>query len=73
MIHAAGQITTKICDMVMDEGRVPMDWKLNTLISINKVKGAPLVYGSYLATELLECGLRVLGFLEQVKTESEYY
>ena len=42
-VGQAGQIKMrKICDMVMDEGRVPKDLELSTLTLIYKRKGDPL-------------------------------
>jgi len=44
----------KIRDMVSDEGKLPRDWKLNTLSPIYKGKGDLLECGSYWMIKLLE-------------------
>ena len=40
MIHAAGQVgvkkMTEICNMVVNEENIPMDWELSTLVPIYK-------------------------------------
>lgn len=64
MIRAAGQAgvkkMTEICNMVVNEGKIPRDWELSTLVPIYKGKGDPLECGSYRAIKLLEHGMKVL-------------
>ena len=43
-----------------NEGRIPVDWELSTLVPLYKGKGDPLDCGSYRAIKLLEHGMKVL-------------
>jgi len=64
MLKAAGswgvKRMTEICNLVVKEGRIPVDWELSTLVPLYKGKGDPLDCGSYRAIKLLEHGMKVL-------------
>ena len=64
LFHAAGEECvekmTEICNLVVDEGKMPKDWELSTLVPIYKGKGDPMECGSYRAVKLLEHGMKVL-------------
>ena len=52
----------EICNMVVNEGKIPRDWEweLSTLILIYKGKGDPLECKVHRAIKLLEHGMKVL-------------
>ena len=58
IIRAANQVgvkkMTEICNMVVDERKIPRDWELSTLLPIYKGKGDPLECGAHTAIKLLE-------------------
>ena len=58
IIRAANQVgvkkMTEICNMVVDERKIPKDWELSTLLPIYKGKGDPLECGAHTAIKLLE-------------------
>mgnify|MGYP007071599789 CR=1 FL=1 len=64
IIRAAGQVgvkkMTEICNMVVDEEKIPKDWELSTLLPIYKGKGDPMECGAHRAIKLLEHGMKVL-------------
>ncbi len=64
MLKAAGswgvKRMTEICNLVVKEGCIPVDWELSTLVPLYKGKGDPLECGSYRAIKLLEHGMKVL-------------
>ncbi len=45
MLKAAGnwgvERMTKICNLVVKEGRIPVDWEMSTLVPLYKGKGDP--------------------------------
>ena len=64
MLKAAGswgvKRMTEVCNLVVKEGCIPVDWELSTLVPLYKGKGDPLDCGSYRAIKLLEHGMKVL-------------
>ena len=64
MINAAGKngvdMMTKLCNQIIEEGRIPLDWEISTLVPVYKGKGDPLECGSYRAIKLLEHAMKVL-------------
>jgi hypothetical protein len=64
MLKAAGsrgvKRMTEVCNLVVNEGCIPIDWELSTLVPLYKGKGDPLDCGSYRAIKLLEHGMKVL-------------
>ncbi len=64
MLKAAGnwgvKRMTKICNLAVKEGRIPVDWEQSTLVPLYKGKGDPLECGSYRAIKVLEHGMKVL-------------
>ena len=63
IICAGGQVgvkkMTEICNMVVDEEKIPRDWELSTLLPIYKGKGDPLECGAHRTIKLLEHGMKV--------------
>ena len=59
IICAAGQVgvkMTEICNVVVDEEKLPRDWEPSTLLPIYMGKGDPLECGARRAIKLLEHG-----------------
>ena len=58
IIHGAGEVgvkkMTEICNMVVDNEKIPMDWELSTLLPIYKGKGDPLECGANRAMKVFE-------------------
>ena len=51
---------TEICNIVLNEEKIPRDWELSTLIPIYKGKGDPLECETDPAIKLREHGMKVL-------------
>jgi len=51
---------TDLCNCIIDEGRMPEDWKNSILIPVYKGKGDPLECGSYTGIKLLEHAMKVV-------------
>ena len=51
---------TDLCNSIIDEGRMPEDWKNSILIPVYKGKGDPLECGSYRGIKLLEHAMKVV-------------
>jgi hypothetical protein len=51
---------TDICNSIVNEERIPSDWKGSTLVPVYKGKGDPMQCGSYHAYKLLQHAMKVV-------------
>ena len=65
IIHTADQVgvkkMTEICNIVVDEEKIPRDWELSSLLPIYKGKGDPLEYGAHRAMKVFERNVNTNG------------
>jgi len=63
MLNAAGEVgiqrMTALCNAILREGKVPVDWSRSWLVSIYKGKGDAMECGSYRGIKLLEHAMKV--------------
>ena len=64
LMKAAGDVgiewLTDLCDKIIQERKIPEDWKKSVIVPVYKGKGSPLECGSYRAIKLLEHAMKVL-------------
>jgi len=64
MIQATGDIRTQwildLCNGIVKEGNIPVDWKSSVVLSIYKGKDDPMECGSYRGIKLLEHAMKVV-------------
>ena len=51
---------TSLCNLIVAQGRIPIDWKSSILLPVFKGKGDPVECGSYRAIKLLEHAMKVI-------------
>jgi len=63
MLNATGEVgiqwMTNLCNAIVREGKIPVDWGKSWLVSIYKGKGDAMECGSYRGVKLLEHALKV--------------
>src|SRR6266536_1734780 len=63
MLKAAGEAgilwVTDVCNAIVKEGRIPVDWKKSWMVNVYKGKGDALECGSYRGIKLLDHVMKV--------------
>ena len=63
LIAASGDTGTEwmadLCNKILDEGKIPEDWKKSTMVPLYKKKGDPLLCCNYRGIKLLEQAMKV--------------
>ena len=63
LFKGAGDVSVKmmtdLCNMIIEEGKIPADWEQSIICPVFKGKGDPLSCSSYRGIKLLEHGLKI--------------
>ena len=75
MLKASGDVgiqwVTDLCNSIVQEGRVPNDWKKSWMVNVYKGKGDALECGSYRGIKLLDHVMKVLERVIEKKVRSK--
>ena len=75
MIKASGDLgikwMTELCNSILSEGHIPVDWTRSILIPFYKNKGDPLECGSYRGIKLLEQTLKLYERVLEVRIRQQ--
>ena len=62
---------TDLCNKLVQEGKIPSDWRKSWIVKVYKGKGDALECGSYRETKLLHHVMKVLGRVIEKRVRSK--
>ena len=75
MLKASGDVgvkwVTDVCNSIVQEGKIPDDWKKSWMVTVYKGKGDALECGSYRGIKLLDHVMKVLEGVIEEKVRSK--
>ena len=77
MLRASGDVgvqwVTDLCNKVVQEGKIPSDWRKSWIVKVYKGKGDILECGSYQGIKLLDHVMKVLERVIEKRVRSKVY